>query len=122
MPKLSTIESFIKAVEQQPHDEVIERFYTENASIQENQNAPRVGRDFLLKYERAALQQAERVDSICIRPFFQEQNEVMIRWKFKFYWKNNTVSEIEEVAHQVWDGERIQQEHFFYDPQQMIPR
>lgn len=122
MPALSTIESFIQAVEERPHDQVIQDFYTEDASIQENQNAPRVGKKSLLKYERAALQKADKVESRCIRPFFVEENQVVIRWQFKFHWKNQTVSEIEEVARQVWEGEKIKEEQFFYDPQQMLPK
>jgi len=122
MPKLSTIESFIQAVEERPHDQVIQDYYAEDAAIQENQNAPRVGKELLLKYERAALQKAQRVESKCIRPFFVQENQVVIRWKFKFYWKNQTVSEIEEVAHQTWQGEKIHSEQFFYDPQQMMPK
>ncbi len=122
MPALSTIESFIQAVEERPHDQVIQDFYTEDASIQENQKAPRVGKKLLLIYERAALQKADKVESKCIRPFFVEENQVVIRWQFKFYWKNQTVSEMEEVAHQVWEGEKIKVEQFFYDPQQMLPK
>lgn len=122
MPALSTIESFIQAVEERPHDQVIQDFYAEDASIQENQNAPRVGKNLLLKYEKAALQKADKVESKCIRPFFVEENQVVIRWRFKFYWKNQTVSEIEEVAHQVWEDEKIKVEQFFYDPQQMLPK
>ncbi|MBX2873780.1 MAG: hypothetical protein KTR30_16815 [Saprospiraceae bacterium] len=122
MPKLTTLESFVLAVEEQPHDQVIQEFYAEDASIQENQNVPRVGKELLLKYERAALQKAVRVESRCIRPFFIENDQVMIRWQFKFYWKNQTVSEIEEVAHQVWEDEKIKKEQFFYDPQQMVPK
>lgn len=122
MPTLSTIESFIQAVEEQPHDQVIQDFYTEDASIQENQKAPRIGKKLLLKYERAALLKADKVESKCIRPFFVQENQVVIRWKFKFYWKNQTMSEIEEVAHQTWQGEKIHKEQFFYDPQQMLPK
>ena len=113
MPTLSTIESFIQAVEERPHDQVIQDFYAEDASIQEK---------LLLKYEKAALQKADKVESKCIRPFFVEENQVIIRWQFKFYWRNQTVSEIEEVAHQVWEGEKIKVEQFFYDPQQMLPK
>ncbi|NRB46992.1 MAG: nuclear transport factor 2 family protein [Saprospiraceae bacterium] len=122
MPTLSTIESFIQAVEERPHDQVIQDFYTEDASIQENQKAPRVGKQLLLEYEKAALQRADKVESKCIRPFFVEENQVVIRWQFKFYWKNQTISEIEEVAHQVWEGEKIKVEQFFYDPEQMQPK
>ena len=44
MPSLETIESFIKSVEQEPHDHVMEKFFTDDASIQENQSEPRVGK------------------------------------------------------------------------------
>ena len=46
----------------------------------------------------------------------------IIKWKFRFEWKDNTVSEIEEIAYQVWEGEQIKQEQFFYDPKQFIPK
>jgi limonene-1,2-epoxide hydrolase len=34
MPSLETIENFIKAVKNESYDKVIERFYTDDASIQ----------------------------------------------------------------------------------------
>jgi hypothetical protein len=43
MPSPDTLERFIARVEQNAHAEAIEEFYTENASMQENQSAPRVG-------------------------------------------------------------------------------
>lgn len=49
------IEKFIKAGENESHNKVIEKFYAANASIQENQNKPRVGRDNLIENERNML-------------------------------------------------------------------
>jgi hypothetical protein len=49
-------------------------------------------------------------------------NHVVIRWIFEFEWKNNTRGRIEELAYQVWDGEKICREQFFYDPKQFVPR
>ena len=122
MPSTETIESLIRAVEQEPHDKVIERFYTADASIQENQNEQRAGLENLIKNEQKMLQNAAAVHSECIRPFFQAEDRVIIRWKFRFEWKNNTVTEIEEIAYQTWRGDKICREQFFYDPKQMIPR
>ncbi len=122
MPDFETIEKFILAVEQNPHDKVIEEFYTDDATMQENQNEPRVGKVHLIKNEQIMLSKALTVDSKCIRPFFQTENKVIIKWKFRFVWKNNTVTEIEEIAYQEWEGNKIKREQFFYDPKQFIPQ
>lgn len=122
MPTVETIENFIKAVECEPHDKVIEKYYARDASIQENQNAPRIGKENLIKKEQMMLQAALVVNSKCIRPVFQVGNTVVIRWKFKFEWKNDTITEIEELAYQEWEGEQIKREQFFYDPKQFIPK
>ncbi len=122
MPSTQTLEQFIQAVEEEAHDKVIERFYTGDASIQENQNEPRVGIENLIKNEQKMLQKALVVHSQCIRPYFQVEDQVVIRWKFRFEWKNDTVTEIEELVHQTWKGEKIYREQFFYDPQQFVPK
>lgn len=95
MPTKETIEKFISSVENEPHDKVIEEFYADDASIQENQNKPRVGKENLVKNEQGMLSKASSVHSKCIRPFFQIENKVIIKWKFRFEWKDNSVTEIE---------------------------
>lgn len=122
MPSTETIEKFIHAVESEPHDRVIERFYTEDASIQENQNEPRVGKENLVKNEQQMLQKALAVHTKCQMPFFQVDDTVVIRWKFRFEWKDGSVTEIEELAYQKWRGDQIYQEQFFYDPKQFVPK
>ncbi len=122
MPSKKRVEEFVKAVETMPHDTVIERYYTENASMQENQSTPRIGKARLIANEQQVLENAKSVTSKCIRPFFIQDDQVIIKWKFRFEWKNDRYSEIEEVACQTWDNEKIAQEQFFYDPQQFIPR
>ena len=122
MPSKARIENFIKAVETESHDQVIKKFYTEDASIQENQNLPRVGLENLINNEQKMLQKANKVQSECIRPYFQNGDKVIIRWKFRFEWKDASVSEIEEITYQKWEGEKIRQEQFFYDPKQFIPK
>jgi hypothetical protein len=47
---------------------------------------------------------------------------VAIRWVFRFEWLDGSVTQIEEMTSQRWEGERIAQETFFYDPAQMVPR
>ncbi|KIA94439.1 polyketide cyclase [Flavobacterium sp. KMS] len=121
MPKLETVEQFISMVEANEHDKAIERFYTEDASMQENQAEPRVGRDFLVANEKNVLLRVKSLVSKCIRPVFINGDFVVIQWYFKFEWKDGTSTEIEEMTHQNWEGELIKKEQFFYDPKQFIP-
>ncbi len=122
MPNIQIVTAFIKAVEEMPHYQVIEQFYSENASIQENQSMPRIGKKNLIANEKMVYTRAKSVQSKCILPFFINDNHVVIRWKFRFDWKNDTYSEIEEVAYQEWENSLIKKEQFFYDPQQFKPK
>jgi hypothetical protein len=120
MPTNQTLERFIARVESNAHVEAIQEFYTENAWMQENMAAPRVGRDTLVAHEAAALARAASVHSTCVRPVFVNGDHVVVRWIFEFTWKDGSVGRIEELAWQRWEGERIAQEQFFYDPKQFV--
>src|SRR5262245_52250062 len=119
MPTADTLERFIALVEANAHVEAIEQFYTPDASTQENQSAPRVGRDDLVANERRVLARAATVTSRCVRPVLVNGDHVVVRWVFRFVWLDGTVTEMEELALQRWVGERIQQEKFYYDPAQL---
>ena len=118
MPTPATLERFIARVEENKHVEAIEEFYTENASMQENQSAPRVGRAALMAGEARVLARAKAVTSQCVRPVLVHGEHVAIRWIFTFDWLDGSRTRMQEVAWQRWEGERIAQETFFYDPAQ----
>ena len=120
MPAAATLERFIARVESNAHVEAIQEFYTEGASMRENMAPPRVGRDTLVAHEAAALARAKSVRSTCVRPVFTNGDHVVIRWIFEFTWKDDSVGRIEELVYQRWDGEKIAQEQFFYDPKQFV--
>ena len=122
MPSPDTLERFIARVESNAHVEAIEEFYTEGASMQENFEPPRVGRGTLVAHEKRALSMAASVRSQCVRPAFANGDDVVIRWIFEFTGHDGSVRRIEELAYQRWEGERIAQEQFFYDPKQFAPR
>ncbi|MES2958417.1 MAG: nuclear transport factor 2 family protein [Pseudomonadota bacterium] len=122
MPSPETLERFIARVEQNAHAEAIEEFYTPEASMRENQSPPRVGRDAHVANERKVLARARSVHSSCVRPVFVDGDKVVIRWIFRFDWLDGSVTEMEELAYQRWEGERLAEEQFFYDPAQRVPR
>jgi hypothetical protein len=64
---------------------------------------------------------AKSVRSTCVRPVLVEGPVVVVRWVFEFEWKDGSATRMEELAYQRWEGERISEEQFFYDPSQLTP-
>jgi hypothetical protein len=122
MPTHETLERFIARVEENAHAEACEEFYAPNSSMQENQGVPRIGRDAHVANEKMVMARAKTVSSRCIRPVLVNGDHVVIRWVFRFDWLDGTVTRMEELAYQRWEGDRIAEETFYYDPAQRIPR
>jgi hypothetical protein len=97
-------------------------FYADDASMQENQSTPRVGKPALLEHERKALAAVKSLQSRCVRPFFIEGELVVIKWRFEYESLQGQRCCFEELSHQTWRGAQIRTEQFFYDPAQFTPR
>ncbi len=121
MPSPEVLERFIKRVEDNAHAEAIEEFYTSNATMRENQSEPRAGREALAAREREQLAKAWAVQSKCVRPVFVDGHYTVIRWIFDFEWLDGGTTHLEELTWQRWEGDRIAEEQFFYDPAQLMP-
>ena len=122
MPSPAVLQRFIATVEANAHVEAIEEFYAPHASMQENEQSPRTGRDTLIANEKKVLSRARSVASECLRPVLVNGNHVVIRWVFKFEFHDGARTRLDELAYQRWEGDRIVEEKFFYDPQQLQPR
>jgi hypothetical protein len=122
MPGPETLERFIAKVESNRHDEAIAEFYAGDSTMRENQQEPRRGRESNVAREKTILARTKMLTSKCIRPVFQARDFVVIRWQFRFVFNDGTVMEIEEIAYQRWEGEKIAEEQFFYDPAQRQPK
>ncbi|HYW55883.1 MAG TPA: nuclear transport factor 2 family protein [Polaromonas sp.] len=121
MPTAETVQRFIARVEENAHTEAIAEFYTDGATMQENQSPPRRGRDTLVAHESKVMARAKSLTSECVRPVFINGDHVAIRWIFNFVWADGSTTRMEEMAWQRWEGERIAEETFFYDPAQRTP-
>ena len=115
MPTRARLDEFIAAVVSGDHAGAIERYYTEDASMQENAAPLRVGRDTLVAHERAALARVESVTSTCVASVV-EGDRVAINWVFEFVYLSGKTGRFDEVALQEWRGDRIFRERFFYEP------
>jgi ketosteroid isomerase-like protein len=121
MPTPERLEAFIAAVEGGAHARAIEDYYTEDATMRENQAEPRRGRATLVAQESAVLARTESVASTCVRPVLVNGDHVAIHWVFEFTFKGGSAMRMEEIAWQRWEGECIAEEQFFYDPAQRKP-
>jgi ketosteroid isomerase-like protein len=115
MPSRARLDQFIAVVESGDHAGAIERYYTEDATMQENAASPRVGRDVLVAHERAALARMSHVTSKCVSSVV-EGDGVAIHWNFELTEKSGLVRRFDEIAWQEWRDDRISRERFFYDP------
>ena len=119
MPNEATVNAFIATVVSGQHAEAIERFYAPNATMQENHHPPRVGCDVLVLHERAALARHSHVFTHPVDFVAIVGDHVAIHWVFDFTRLDGKRFTIDEFAYQRWEGEKVVEERFFYDPSQV---
>ena len=121
MPTIERVEQLIAMVESGAHAEAIAAFYTDDATMQENLDPPRVGRALLVAHETKALSGVKQVLSRCMRPVFIVGDCVVIRWQFEFERPDGQWMRMDELAYQQWRGDWVATERFYYHPKQMRP-
>ena len=121
MPSRERVLALIALVEKAQFVEAIEQFYHPHASMQENQDPPRVGRDLLVAEERATMARFQAMSTHPVETLLVDGDQVVIRWRFEFTPPQGPPIVLEELALQRWEGERIAEERFFYDPRQTRP-
>ncbi|HEY3812206.1 MAG TPA: nuclear transport factor 2 family protein [Caulobacteraceae bacterium] len=116
MPDRALVEAFIATVVSGRHAEAIEDFYAEDASMQENHGAPRVGRDVLVAHERAFLARMAKIVTHPVERWLLDGDRVVINWVFEVTDKDGVTRRLDELAIQLWGGDKIVREQFYYDP------
>lgn len=122
MPSRERVEAFIARVVSGAHDLAIEEFYTPDATMQENNEPPRAGRDRLVARERAVMARASTIVTHPVATWLVDGDRVVINWVFEFKFPDGRGFRMEELALQRWQGDRIAEERFFYDPAQCVPK
>jgi hypothetical protein len=118
MPSRAMLDAFIAQVVSGDHVNAIRDWYLEDATMQENQAAPRGPREALMAREAAVLARAEHVLTELVDPPAVDGDRVAIRWRFTFRFNDGGAMRMEEIAWQRWEGDKIAEETFFYDPGQ----
>lgn len=118
MPARSSVDAFVAQVLNGDHVGAIRDWYAQDASMQENQDAPRVGREVLMAGEAAMLARVAAVKTELLGPPIVDGDRAAIHWRFTFTSKKGVDRSFEEIAWQTWQGEKIWREVFWYDPAQ----
>lgn len=119
MPSRETVDAFVAQVLGGDHVGAIRDWYAEDASMQENQDAPRVGREVLMAGEQALLDRMASVKTELLAPPVVDGDRVAIHWRFTTTSPKGSTRSFEEIAWQTWRGDKVWREVFFYDPAQM---
>src|SRR5258705_5987905 len=113
MPSRARLDEFIAVVEAGDHAGAIERYYTEDASMQENAAPPRVGRDLLVAHERGVLARMTHVYSKAMSSVVEGDN-VAIHWIFELTDKSGKVRRGHDGAAEQRRGAKIILQRFFF--------
>jgi hypothetical protein len=119
MPSRSTVAAFIALVEAGKYDVAIERFYAEDASMQENLDPPRKGRTALVEGEQQVMARFQEIRAKCVGPALIDGDFAVIHWQFEFVLHSGAERTLDELAYQRWRGEEVAEERFYYDPAQI---
>ncbi|MBL8769878.1 MAG: nuclear transport factor 2 family protein [Phenylobacterium sp.] len=119
MPTRETVDAFVAQVLRGEHVEAIRDWYAEDASMQENQQPPRAGRETLMAGEARTLARVAAVKTELLAPPLVDGDRVAIHWRFTFTSKAGEDRSFEEIALQTWRGDKVWREVFWYDPAQM---
>ena len=121
MPVRERVEAFVALVEQAKYVDALEQFYHPHATMQDNQQPPREGLERLIADERATMARFAHMATDPVTDLLIDGDKVMIRWKFTFTPAEGPPMVMEELTLQRWDGDRVAEERFFYDPRQTRP-
>ena len=115
MPTRERVQALIDLVEGGRYVEAIEAFYHDDASMQENLDPPRHGRGTLIKGERRVIEAHRSIRTRPVHVFMVEGDRAVINWVFEFVDHEGRAYTLDELAFQLWRGERIVEERFYYD-------
>lgn len=121
MPSRDRVQAFVALVEQAKYVEALEGFYHPDSTMQDNQAAPRVGLEAHVASEKAVMARFAHMKTDPVTDLLIDGDKVMIRWRFTFTPAEGPPVVMEELSLQRWEGERIAEERFFFDPRQLRP-
>jgi ketosteroid isomerase-like protein len=120
MPSRAVVEDFIATIKRGEFLEALSRFYAEDMTAQENNLPPRIGRAAQQANEEAFLERV-RFDSIQVVSHLIDEDRVALNYVFEMTTTDGAHLRMDEIAYQLWQGDRIISERYYFDPAQRQP-
>jgi len=121
MPSRERVAALIARVEAGKYVEALQEFYADDATMQENASAPRVGLAKLVEHERGVMAAFKAIRTLPVKTWLVDGDHVIINWVFEFTRPDGSGFRMDELALQRWRGDRVVEERFYYDPAQLSP-
>jgi hypothetical protein len=115
MPSREQVQSLIRYVEQGREVEAIRTFYAEDAQTQENNAPPTIGLAALIEKEARFLASIGGMEVSRGVSFVVDGDRAAINWIFEYTTPDGQRIHMDEIAYQLWSGDKIVHEHYFYD-------
>ena len=120
MPTRERVQAFVAMVEAGDYVEAIRQFYTDDATMQENLGTTRAGSRCARGAEEATLKKAvdHHASGLDLRDRRRPRDRALgVRYRAG----GRQEATLDELAYQLWRGDCIAQERFYYDPAQRKP-
>ncbi|MBI3792648.1 MAG: nuclear transport factor 2 family protein [Gemmatimonadetes bacterium] len=115
MPSRQRVQDLVDHITQGRILEAIETFYAESVRMQENHQAPTVGRAANLEREKGFLGYVKTWHGAQIEILAVDGDTAVLHERMQFLAVDGTEVRMDQLAWQTWDGDRIVHERFVYD-------
>jgi hypothetical protein len=97
-------------------EEAIERFYAEDASLQENLEPPIVGKAAILERERSFASNVASSKPAVLHGSAVGDGVTFSEWTYEMTFKDGRTWQLHEVARRQWKDGKVVHERFYYRP------
>ena len=115
MPTIERVKELIATVEAGRNLAAYQNFYTDDTIGQDNFGPERVGLAANIARQAAALENIAEVHENRAASFLVDGDRSAIEWVTDFVDKQGKRHRLREIAWQMWRGDRIAHERFYYD-------
>jgi ketosteroid isomerase-like protein len=95
-------------------EQAIERFYADDAALQENDEPPIEGKAAILERERGFARSIADARPVVLHTYAVGREVTFSEWTYDLTFHDGTHLVLHEVARRKWQGGRVVHETFFY--------
>jgi len=95
--------------------DAVDRYYADDAQMQENGNTPTVGKPAIIEHEKKFLSTVKEWKNTEFTAIAADGDTALLEYNFEFINTNGDTVRYEQVSVQKWRNGQIVHERFYYD-------